>query len=304
MNFNFGDVLGRTWKIGWNHKVLWLWQMLPGLAAIVFVPLFFIANPFFIGAPEQRDPMISGAFSLLNFLVIFPSIFLAVLIQLTTTYGAVKVEKGMEKHTFGSLFRESLPYFWRVLGLYLLFGGILILIWTGFMALFMFIFLLSAMFTFTPALICIIPIFLLFIPILVVGYSVGELAQVAIVADNMKTVDAISQGWKLFRKNWLGVILLMLLLYVALYIISNIFALPAIFPMIMLTRGIDSPDSVNKFTPALFFVVFPLMFMLVYMVQGILLTFFQTAWAVTYLRLSNNANTPIISEERPIEAEI
>ncbi len=34
-------------------------------------------------------------------------------------------------------------------------------------------------------------------------------------------------------------------------------------------------------------------------VQGILMAFFQSAWAVTYLRLSNNANTPIIVEEKP-----
>ncbi len=47
MNFNFGDVLGRTWKIGWNHKVLWLWQMLPGLFAIVVYLLSFLANPTF-----------------------------------------------------------------------------------------------------------------------------------------------------------------------------------------------------------------------------------------------------------------
>jgi hypothetical protein len=31
MKFDLGDVLTRMWKIGWNHKVLWLWQILPGM---------------------------------------------------------------------------------------------------------------------------------------------------------------------------------------------------------------------------------------------------------------------------------
>jgi hypothetical protein len=53
-----------------------------------------------------------------------------------------------------------------------------------------------------------------------------------------------------------------------------------------------------------FFVFFPIMFLIMYVVQGILMAFFQSAWAVAYMRMSHNANTPIVVEEKPIEAGI
>lgn len=41
MKFDLGEVLSRMWKIGWNHKVLWLWQMIPGASVIFVFPSFF-----------------------------------------------------------------------------------------------------------------------------------------------------------------------------------------------------------------------------------------------------------------------
>ncbi|MBI3153051.1 MAG: hypothetical protein HYZ21_13015 [Chloroflexi bacterium] len=309
MKFDFGEVLGRMWKIGWNHKVLWLWQMLPALTAIVFVPFFFLSNPFFLTSTLgplnefMSEPWVSIVFGLVTLLAFIPSIFLAVVIQLTTTYGAMKVEKGAEKLAFRELFTESLPYFWRILGLYAIFGGVWMVIWFGFMAFFMF----TSIFTFGLGFICVIPFFLLLIPLLLVGYSVLELAQAAIVADDMGVVDAITHGWKLFRINWLGVVLLMLLLYVGMYIVSMMISLPMIFPMMMLPMGMNpmglNPSSdVSPMISVLFLVFFTIMYMLMYVVQGILMTFFQSAWAVAYLRMNHNLNTPMILEKSSAEA--
>jgi hypothetical protein len=223
-----------------------------------------------------------------------------VVIQLTTTYGAVKVERGTEKLTFRGLFSESLPYFWRVLGLYAIFGGAWMVVWFAFMAIFIF----SSIFTFGLGFICIIPIFLLCIPVLVVGYSVLELAQAAIVVDDMRTLDAIAHGWELFRANWLGVTLFMVILYFVMYILSSVFAFPMIFPMMMLPMGMDVPGDISTTMFVIFSIAFVAMFMLMYVVQGILMTFFQSAWAVVYMRLSHNMNTPIVLDEKPQEAGI
>jgi hypothetical protein len=303
MKFDFGEVLGRMWKIGWNHKVLWLWQMLPGLFAGVLMPFMFIANPAFaMFLPEPwnqyaNEPWVIVVFVALMFILMVPIMFAGIIAQLTTTYGAVKVEKGAEKLVFRELFSESLPYFWRMLGLYAIFGGAWMLIWFAFTAFFMF----STLFTFGLGFICVIPLFLLFIPVLIVGYSVLELAQASIIADDMGILESISHGWKLFRENWIGVIVLMVILYFALTMLSSIFVFPMMFPMMLFPLGMDSQGNFNNFMPVFFFVFFPIMMLFTYAVQGILMAFFQSAWAVTYMRLSRNANTPIILEEKPQE---
>lgn len=302
MKLDFGEVLTRMWKIGWNHKVLWLWQMLPGLFSLVLMPLMFIVNPafaMFLPEPFDRfanETWVMVAFVVLMFVFTIPIMFVSVVAQLTTTYGAVKVEKGAEKLTFRGLFNESLPYFWRVLGLYAIFGGAWMVIWFGFTV----VTSVASIITFGLSMLCMMPMFILFIPFLIVGYSVLELAQAAIVADNMGTLDAISHGWKLFRINWLGVVLLMIILYFALTMVSSVFIFPMMLPMMLLPLGMDTQGDFN--TPMLIFfvVLFPIIFLVMYVVQGILMAFFQSAWAVAYLRMNqNDSNAPIALEEKP-----
>jgi hypothetical protein len=301
MKFDFGEVLGRMWKIGWNHKVLWLWQMLPGLFAGLLMPLMFVANPAFtMLMPEPwnqyaNEPWVMVAFVSLTLILMLPVMFVGVVAQLTTTYGAVKVEKGAEKLAFRGLFSESLPYFWRVLGLYAIFGGAWILIWFAFMA----VTALVSIVTFGLAMLCLMPFFLLLMPIIIVGYSVLELAQAAIIADDMGTLESISHGWKLFRANWIGVIVLMVILYFAMTMLSSVFAFPMMFPMMLFPLGMESQGNFNNLMLVFFFVFFPIMILFIYAVQGILMAFFQSAWAVAYMRLSHNANTPIVLEEKP-----
>ncbi len=296
MKFDFGEVLGRTWKIGWNHKVLWLWQMLPGLFSIVIMPFMFLGNPgfaMFLPEPLNRfadQTWVMVAFMGLTFILIIPIMFVSIMAQLTTTYGALQVEKGAEKLSFRGLFSESLPYFWRVTGLYAIFGGA----WMLFVFSFMVVTMLVSIPTAGLAMICVMPIFLLFIPILIVGYSVLELAQAAIIGDDMGTLEALSHGWKLFRANMLGVIVLMIILYFAFSMLSSIFIFPMMFPMMLFPLAMESQGSFNSLMVVFMFVLFPITFLVMYVVQGILMTFFQSAWAVTYLRLTQQ------KEEAPV----
>jgi hypothetical protein len=41
MDFDFGDVLTRAWKITWKHKVLWIISILFGLLVSFMFPLMF-----------------------------------------------------------------------------------------------------------------------------------------------------------------------------------------------------------------------------------------------------------------------
>lgn len=306
MKFDLGEVLTRMVKIGWKHKVMWLWQMLPGLLMIVFMPVMFLANPgFMMFLPEPysqyaNEPWVILVFMGLMFVLVIPSVFLGIIAQLTTTYGAVKVEKGAEKLGFKQLFQESLPYFWRVFGLYAIFGGAWMIIWFGIMSIVM----AGTMLTMGLATICMFPLFLLAIPVIVVGYSVLELAQAAIVADDMKTLDAIKHGWELFRANVLGVVIVILILYFGMSILSSIFVMPmSMFPMLLMPLGMVSEGDPGVLMAVIFGIFFMVMIVVIYAVQGILMTFFQSAWAVLYLRLSRTPDAPVMAEATSAEVQ-
>lgn len=291
MSFDFMEVLRKTWKIGWNHKVLWLWQLLPMLFSIVIMPFMLLANPAFgTFLPEPwnqyaNEPWVMGIFISLTFLLMIPIMFVSVLAQSATTYGALKVEKGAAQLAFRELFSESLPYFWRVLGLYFIFGTAWVLLVFSLMVLQT----IGSALTFGLASLCFMPFFLLLFPVALVGYSILELAQAAIIEDDMRTTEAIAHGWKLFRGNVLNVVILMVILYFALYLLSSVVTFPLmIFPMMLMPLGFESQGSFDKIMPVFLMVVFPLMFIFMSVVQGILMTFFQSAWAVAYLQLNKD----------------
>lgn len=295
MKFDFGEVLTRMWKIGWNHKVLWLWQMLPGLVSVLFMPLMFFGNPAFITIlPEPYNRFadeavffVIGMLLMLAFMLV--GTFLGALAQLVTTYGALKVERGAEKLVFRELFNESRPYFWRVMGLYVIFFGA----WAALYFVFMIFFMAGSVLTMGLSTLCFTPFFFLLLPAMLVGYSVLELAQSSIIADDMGTIHAISHGWKLFRENWLGVSLLMLILYFGLTMISSMMVFPIMAPMMGLPVLIETQFAVSSIMIITFFVIFGLAMILTVIIQGILMAFFQSAWAVTYLRLTRGENSPI-----------
>lgn len=294
MKFDLGEVLTRMWKIGWNHKVLWLWQMLPGL----LMPILFIANPgFLMMMPEPfssyaDEPWVLFVFISMTFIFIVPSLFVQVMAQLTTTYGAMKVEKGAEKIGFRELFSESLPYFWRVLGLYaIFFGG-----WMAIYFAFIMVFFAGSMLTMGLASLCFVPFFFLFIPLVIVGFSVLELAQAAIIADDMPLMSAISRGWELFRAHWLGVVVLMIILYFGMTTISSLLVFPMMFPMMFLQIGMIETQGNIGTMMLIFFAVFLLMSVIIFAVQGILMAFFQSGWAALYLRINRTENTPVMAE--------
>lgn len=295
MKFDFGEVFTRMWKIGWNHKVLWLWQMLPGLVYMLFMPLLFLMNPavlMMLPEPFNRfanEAVFVGFSLLLMFaMMLVPAVFGAIA-QLVTTHGALKVERGAEKLTFRDLFNESLPYFWRVLGLYAIFVGAWMVLYFAIMLFFM----AGSIFTFGLSMFLIFPFFLVVLPVLVVGYSVLELAQASIIADDMGLFRAISHGWEIFRKNWLTVSLLMVILYFGLTMISSMMMFPMMIPMMGFPILMETQGVVSNVMIGAFFILLLLMMVLGLVVQGILMAFFQSAWAVAYLRLTRGENAPI-----------
>jgi hypothetical protein len=100
------------------------------------------------------------------------------------------------------------------------------------------------------------PMFLVVLPVLAVGYSVLELAQASIIADDMGVFRAISHGWELFRKNWLTVSLLMVILYFGMTMISSTLMFPMMIPMMGFPFLMETQGAVSNLMVGAFFVVF------------------------------------------------
>jgi hypothetical protein len=299
MNLDFGEVIGRMWKIGWNHKVLWLFQMLPGLFSILMIPFFFIGNPalaVFLPEPYNRlmdEPWVFALSFIVTLLLMIPLMAVGTMAQSATTLGALKVENGAEKLAFRDLLKESWPYFWRMVGLYTAFGAAWMLIVFVIMGLSVGV----SFITLGLGSLCMMPLFLLLIPVIIVGYSVLELAQVAIIAENMNVRDAISKGWQMFQANVLATVILMVILYFGLSTITSIFVFPAMLPMMFAPMFFfESSGEPWIIFLVLFLVIFPIIMIFMLIVQGILMAFFQTAWAVAYTRLNSKASSPVAVE--------
>lgn len=303
MKLDFGEVLRRVWKIGWNHKVLWLWQASPAAAVIFILPLFFVFYPFFIGFiqdPEFQfpvEPWMSIFFNSIVGLFVFSFTLLWIFSQITTIYGVVDIENGMTNISIKGLFHKSLPYFWRVIFLYFLYCSIWVLISVSFNP------IIATIIRSYPDTINFL-LRLLTLPLAffsLVIMMILELSQIAIVTDNMSVIAAVSHAWKIFKSNLLNIAILGIIIYFGIYIPLGLSFLPVPFlgfiSVLFLTRLPD--PSVVFFM--MFFVVVPLIIVLPTILAGIFMTFLQSTWVVAYLRMNKNLNDSMNLEKPPTE---
>jgi hypothetical protein len=65
----------------------------------------------------------------------------------------------------------------------------------------------------------------------------------------------------------------------------------------LLPLALDSSGQFTNLFLLLFIIVFPVVFLLMVVIQGILMAFFQSAWAVAYNRLNSgqDKSVPVIA---------
>src|ERR1700690_1452144 len=143
----FGEVLIKAWKIVWKFKVLGIFGLFAGCATseIRFNGGSGYRTSSFPGSASNLPPgfednmlkflnfienpaVIAGFISLfcIIFLVI---VFFSIMGRVGLIKGAVDADAGAEHLSFGELWKNGLHYFWRMLGLSLLIGSPVILIY-------------------------------------------------------------------------------------------------------------------------------------------------------------------------------
>ena len=305
MNFNFGEVLARAWQIAWKHKGLWWAGILVSLLGLVSVPISLATNPAtssFSGSLSDLGrnlaPVIigNGLIFLLNILTI-PVTVIAMLIPSLAT---VRLERGDEDVRFTELFKASLPYFWRTLGLFLL-------VWVGTFVVVMLlmgcVFLVSVL-TLGVGVLCMFPLILVLIPVMILVYAILEQGVAATLVDNLGVRAAIQRAWDVVKKNFGVMAILSILIYLAYMIIGMVIFIPmmipifGMFPSMFFNPGTQQPDFAAFQDLFRNMMLVMLVFSPLYAVlQGFLLVFMQAIWTLTYLRLSR----PV--DQRPVVVE-
>jgi hypothetical protein len=301
MNFNFGEVLSRAWQIIWKHKVLWIFGIFAGCArggggggggAGGSRPGGNQSFPQLQRTLEQfaqwvgDHPWVVVLFVVLVVVLIVISIFLGTIGRIGLIRGTYQAEQGAERLVFGELFSGSTPYFWRVLGLALLVGLIGFLIFIPF--------LLFGVLTAGIGFVCLLPLLCILIPVLWAVSVVIEQANVAIVLENLGITDGLRRGWEVVRANAGPIILMALILFVGSAVVGFVLAIPVIAAVLPFVFGAASNSRGAILTGLLCFAAYlPVLIVL----GGILTAYVQTAWALTYMRLTRPPeNVPVIPE--------
>jgi hypothetical protein len=313
MNFNFGEVLTRAWQIIWKHKVLWVFGILAscGQGSGNFNSNSGGGNNNG-GADFDLPPqMMEWARWIENNVATFIAIIVAVtcIIVIITAFlstigriglirGTAQAEGGVEKLVFGQLFSESMPYFWRMfwLGLVLALPVILIAVVVA-------VFVVAGVGVAATGgeeaaalgALGIIPImlgcFCLLVPVMFVLGMIFRQAERVIVLEDLGVMPALSRGWEIFRANLGSIILMAIILGVIGFGVGLVLTIPIILIVIPAALAFALGEAQN-FSPLIFAAVcFCLYVPVLWLLQGILVSYTESAWTLTYMRLTNKSGT-------------
>lgn len=295
---DFGSVLRRAWEIIWKFKVLWIFGILAGCGQAGSSGggnsgYQFSGDESQFERPvenffNQLDPGVINLLIVLAVIIVLVLIVLAILLgtvgRVGLVRGVVKAEGGAQRLTFGELWRESLPYFWRVFGLNLLvgliiFAAILVLSIPG-------ILLTTA--TMGIGALCLIPLICLLVPIIWAVMLVVEQANIALVVENLGITGAIRRGWQVVRENIGSMLVMWLILVLGVGLIGSlIIGLPLVIVAAPLIAGYASGtyDAIQAgwITFGILFLIYlPILLIL----SGILKAYISSAWTLTFMRLT------------------
>lgn len=293
MTVDVGEVLARAWQITWKYKVLWVFNMFPVLIGFLFLQILII--PMFFLGPNSLVNQYPGNGASYNSLVIVTDILLAILLTIfyalgaaSASLGILRIETGKEQLSFKVLFQDGLDYFGRILGVMLLVGAAIFVVFLLLFGCMM----LAGMVPMGLGMLCLQPLLLFIYPALLIVYALIEESQAAVVAENMKVLNAVARGWSLIRSNFWKFVLIAIIIYFGIFIFSSVVAMPLLAPFFFLQIITQNP-SMNIDVQSFGWVPMVLSLILLpifAIIQGLSVTFMKSAYMIVYLRLTRPAD--------------
>ena len=320
----FLEVFTRAGKITWKYKILWIFGMFAGCGRSSGGNSSNSSSNSDFGNQPNENPfspqMINqlesffeqiGIWLEQNTWVIFVLVVLALIsfiLQIFFYYvgtaglvrGVVHAENGVETLNFGGLFSESLKYFWRLLGSSLLIGLPFIIFFIAFFVIILFSIeglnesMIGGMFAlFFIAFCCFLLPFLILL-----GLYTIQLHRVITIED-IGVFAAFPRAWQVFTKNFLGLILVGIIIFIGSAILGIIISLPAIFAIVPLMGSLIN-GQITSWQPLILAGVFLLCYSpIAWFLNGVLITYTESVWTLVYLRVTKpkeENNVPVLIE--------
>lgn len=300
---NIGEVLSRAWKIIWKNKILWLFGLLASLGGSSGNGSQFNYNfqgremPVPFNNPDQF-PVWAAVLLALAALVLFVLfVILSAAGRAGLVHGAWQADSGETGLTFSGLFNASKTYFWRVILL-----GLLIFAFG--LTLFLLLIIPSALaigVTFGLAALCLLPLICLLVPAFIILSVVVELAIIAIVGENLGVMDGLRRGWEVFRAHLPEMIAMGLIIVIGTAVANFLVSLP-ILPMLAIVAGGVFSHSMTISTGSLIvsLVLFLLYLPILLALHGIITSYVETAWTLTFRRLTGRNPSAVEVPAAPV----
>ncbi len=313
MNFNFGEVLSRAWQIIWKHKILWIFGIFagcsrggggggggggtggggtPGPGGQPGQPFSGLEQSMQrIAEWIQQNPWIFVVIALVVLVFIVISIFLGTIGRIGLIRGTYQADGGAESLIFGELFSESMPYFWRVCGLSVRAGLVMLVV-----VLILLIPLIAfGALTAGSGMLCILPVICLLVPLAWAVAVILEQATIAMVLENVGIMEGLSRGWQVVRNNLGTMVLMALILFIGSGIVGFIIAIPILVAVVPVVFAAANRSTTSLWIGLLCCACYlPILLVL----NGIITAYMQSAWALTYMRLTR----PLSNAPVPVEA--
>lgn len=304
---DFGKVLTRSWEIIRKNKVLWIFGILASCGGQYRSSSFNYSYDSSSTSNGQLPPGIEQWINQLEarfnaipeeqlILIIVGLIGLFLLIGLLFffigVFGRVGLIKGAQQAEggrslgFGQLARDASDLFWRAVGLNLLLAIIPIAVGLvfGIAA------VLFTVGTLGIGAICLIPLACLLVPLFIAYGVYIELANLALVTEELGVMDSLSRGWDVLRSNVGNVTVMALILIIGGGVIGFLIGLPIVAVVAPAVIG-GIAGTQDAFTTGLTISAICLVLALpvLILLGGILQSYIHSAWTLTYLELTGAA---------------
>lgn len=322
---NYGKILSRAWQVIWKYKILWLFGILascgnninngssganssginyqydsynpPANLPPELYRFFYNMGDFFDRMSYQWGVWV-GIFMLVIFLLIFITFAIRVYGQVGLVRGVLTAEKGQpEKLSLAEIHQEIKPFYWRLFGFQLL----LFVVFFVLIGLIVAVVIAGSVLTLGIGLLCFLPMICLLFPVGLAVTLVIKQAVIAMLVDDLTIGEALSRGWNVVRSRAVDYLVMGLILIIGGWIIGLIFSLPQLFALAPLMsgilRGAYAEDWGNILSGlwisiACLVAYWPVLLVL----RGVLNSYIETSWVLTYLEASGERAEPIQTE--------
>lgn len=292
MNFDYGNILNRAFKLTWKHKSFWLFMTFPVLIVSVMF-LVFAAPVFFL---QENDSMLGLVIAIwvgVLALGMLGSLIASAAGVTSLTLGILRAERGEGSTSFMDLVRDGFQYFARSFGVMLI---VQLTVGAVFTVFFLCVMALTVV-TMGIASICLQPVMLLLTPLSFLVAAVMNGGIVSVIEEDLDALDAVKRALQVVREHVWKFVILTLIVYFGASLVSSIFVVPAMIPAMLAPVVMEMSEQIFWVAMGSFVCLF---FPAMTIFSGIIGAFTTSAIDLAYLQLSHPADKEIIPAEETI----